>query len=216
MKKMQKVLAVLLMAAMLTAALTGCTTGGGGGNKGATVDTFTFVSTEPNTLNMIESASNLDTYVFYLTSAMLFRNIGGTVEKELCDTMTVSDDGCVYTYTIKDATYTDGTPITAADFVYYYIKAGLTSANCVNYVGGEDTYMNNLDTCEGIYAVDEKTFVVTLVKPLITFDGELEIFPLNQAFAEEKGAALGGNVIVKIEADAVTVTNATGRFTWKP
>ncbi|MBQ3808120.1 MAG: hypothetical protein II840_09230 [Kiritimatiellae bacterium] len=31
-----------------------------------------------------------------------------------------------------------------------------------------------------------------------------------------EGAALGGNVVVKIEADAVTVTNATGRFTWKP
>ena len=31
-----------------------------------------------------------------------------------------------------------------------------------------------------------------------------------------EGAALGGNVIVKIEADAVTVTNATGRLTWKP
>lgn len=31
-----------------------------------------------------------------------------------------------------------------------------------------------------------------------------------------EGASLGGNVIVKIEADAVTVTNATGRFTWKP
>ena len=31
-----------------------------------------------------------------------------------------------------------------------------------------------------------------------------------------EGAALGGNVIVKIEADAVTVTKATGRFTWKP
>ncbi len=31
-----------------------------------------------------------------------------------------------------------------------------------------------------------------------------------------EGAALGGNVIVKIEADAVTVTNATGRFTWRP
>ena len=31
-----------------------------------------------------------------------------------------------------------------------------------------------------------------------------------------EGGSLGGNVIVKIEADAVTVTNATGRFTWKP
>ena len=31
-----------------------------------------------------------------------------------------------------------------------------------------------------------------------------------------EGAALNGNVVVRIEADAVTVTNATGRFTWKP
>ena len=31
-----------------------------------------------------------------------------------------------------------------------------------------------------------------------------------------EGASLGGNVIMKIEADAITVTNAVGRFTWKP
>ncbi len=31
-----------------------------------------------------------------------------------------------------------------------------------------------------------------------------------------EGATFGGSTIVKIEADSVTVTNATGRFTWKP
>ena len=31
-----------------------------------------------------------------------------------------------------------------------------------------------------------------------------------------EGAPLGGNVIFKIEADAVTVTNSAGRFVWKP
>ena len=31
-----------------------------------------------------------------------------------------------------------------------------------------------------------------------------------------EGAPLGDSVILKIEADAVTVTNATGQFTWKP
>ena len=31
-----------------------------------------------------------------------------------------------------------------------------------------------------------------------------------------EGAAIGANVIVKIEADSVTLTNSTGRFTWKP
>ena len=31
-----------------------------------------------------------------------------------------------------------------------------------------------------------------------------------------EGASLGGNTILKIDADAVTVTNSEGRFTWKP
>ena len=31
-----------------------------------------------------------------------------------------------------------------------------------------------------------------------------------------EGAAMGGSVIVEIGADSVTLTNATGRFTWKP
>ena len=31
-----------------------------------------------------------------------------------------------------------------------------------------------------------------------------------------EGAAIGDSVILKIEADSVTLTNSTGRFTWKP
>ena len=31
-----------------------------------------------------------------------------------------------------------------------------------------------------------------------------------------EGAAIGDGVIVEIGADSVTLTNSTGRFTWKP
>lgn len=147
---------------------------------------------EPVTLDTIASDSNLDTYVFYLTSAMLFRSIDLEVVPELCETMTVSDDNLTYTYTIKDAQYTDGTPITADDFVYYMLGNYLTSENCTQFVGGEETYMNSLDTCEGIYAVDDKTFVVTLNAPVVTFDGKLEIFPVNKDYVTSKGEAYGG------------------------
>ena len=150
------------------------------------------MAAEPVTLNAIESQSNLDEYVFYLTSAMLFRSIDQDAVPEICDTMTVSEDHRTYTYTIKDAQYSDGTPITADDFVYYMIKRYLTSENCTQFVGGEDTYNNDLDTCEGIYTVDDKTFVVTLVEPLVTFTGELGIYPVNKAFVESKGEAYGG------------------------
>ncbi|MCD7883751.1 MAG: ABC transporter substrate-binding protein, partial [Lachnospiraceae bacterium] len=186
-KRTQKLLSVLL-----TAALTAGTFGTCFAGAEEVSDTFTFVSTEPNTLNMIESSSNLDDYVFYLTNAMLYRSIDGEVTAELCDSMEVSDDGCTYTYTIKEAYYTDGSQIVADDFVYYFVKHYITSSNYSYFVGGEDTYNDSLDTCEGVYSLDDSTFVVTLVQPTTAFDGLLEIYPLNQAFAEEKGDALGG------------------------
>ena len=62
-----------------------------------TLDTFRFVATEPNTLNMIESTSNLDTYVFYLTSAMLYRSIDGVVTPEVCDTLVITSYSIHYT-----------------------------------------------------------------------------------------------------------------------
>lgn len=162
-------------------------------SAGAQSDTVNILmAADPVTLNMIESKSNLDDYVFYLTSAMLFRSVGLEVVPELCDTMTVSEDNLTYTYTIKDAQYSDGTPITADDFVYYFIKHSLTSENCTQYVGGEETYTNSLDTCEGVYAVDDKTFVVTLAAPLVTFTGKLEIYPVNRDYVASKGEAYGG------------------------
>lgn len=204
---MKNSLSLLLALCLLLTALTGCgTTADVAGSNAASsqtdsaastvedapLDTFTFVCTEPNTLNMLEAQSNLDAFVFYLTSAMLYRSIGGEVQPELCQSCEASDDNCVFTYTIKDATYSDGTPIKAEDFVYYMIHSAWMSDQYAYILGGEDTYMNNLDTCEGIYATDEKTFVVELNEPTVAFNSQLEIYPLQKEFAEEKGESLGG------------------------
>ncbi len=211
----KKALSMLLAAAMLAAAMAGCGTYTADPSAPAqsavpeetATDTeqetavkksvegageLTFVSTEPNTLNMIQSASNLDTDVFYLTSAMLYRPYGDEVRPELAEGYTVSEDGLTYTYTIKEAVYSDGTPITAADFAYYMIQnldtaTGYYYKNGLAYVNGE---------CEasqvGITAPDDKTLVVTLEAPTSDFIPELQIYPLQQAFAESKGEALGG------------------------
>lgn len=190
-KKLKRILAVMLSAVMTAGMMTGCGTTGGSAEGGA-LDTFTFVSTEPNTLNMLESNSNLDEYVFYLTSAMLYRSVDGEVAPELCDTVEVSSDGCTYTYKIKEAKYSDGSKIKAEDFVYYIIHKYITAENSSYFVGGEATLAGSLDTCEGIYAKDDLTFVVTLNHPIVTFDGKMEIYPLQKAFADAKGKALGG------------------------
>lgn len=153
---------------------------------------LTFVSTEPNTLNMIQSASNLDTDVFYLTSAMLYRPYNGDVYPELAANCDISEDKMVYTYTLCDAVYSDGTPITAADFAYYMINT-LDGTSAQYYKNGEK-FLNGECGAEevGIYAKDEKTLVVELEMLTADFSHELEIYPLQQAFAEAKGDALGG------------------------
>ena len=153
---------------------------------------LSILSTEPNTLNMIQSDSNLDADVFYLTSAMLYRPYDGSSYAELAEGYTVDETNTVYTYTIKDAVYSDGTAITAADFVYYMV-ATLDATSAIYYKNGVK-YVNGECTADevGIRVVDEKTFVVELEAATADFDPELEIYPLNQAFAEAKGDALGG------------------------
>jgi oligopeptide transport system substrate-binding protein len=160
--------------------------------EGERKDTFTFVNQEPNTLNMKTSASNLDSYVFYLTSAMLFRSYDGAVSPELCKEMTVSEDLLTYTYTLNEAKYTNGDPITVDDLIYAFCTVYLDSANSAWFVGGEETYSGGLATCEGVKRIDDHTFSVTLTAPNVAFDGKMQLYPLQHKFAEEKGDALGG------------------------
>lgn len=186
---MKRILSLILaLALVLSAAIGLAETAGTVEGKGS----LTFVSTEPNTLNMIQSDSNLDADVFYLTSAMLYRPYDGSNYAELAEGYTVNPENTVFTYTIKDATYTDGSKITAADFVYYLVSR-LDATSAVYYKNGTK-YINGECPVEdlGIYAVDEKTFVVELEAATADFDPELEIFPLNKAFVESKGDALGG------------------------
>ena len=182
---MKRFLSMLMAAAMLLCSVTALADTEGSGS-------LSILTTEPNTLNMIQSDSNLDADVFYLTSAMLYRPYDGDYYAELAEKCEPNADNTVFTYTIKDAVYSDGTPITAADFVYYMIATmDATSAvyykNGIKYVNGE---------CEasdvGVYAVDDKTFVVELEAATADFDYRLDIYPLNQAFVESKGDALGG------------------------
>ncbi len=114
---------------------------------------------------------------------------------------TVSEDGLTHTFTIRDAKWSNGEPVTANDFEYawkrvfkengYYtsmfVKAGILHAGRI--VNGE---MNPEDL--GVKAVDGKTLEVRLENPtpllklLLTF---VAFFPQNQKFVEAAGKQYG-------------------------
>lgn len=166
-------------------------------------DTFTIVATQPNTLNMIQSQSNLDNYCFYLTQEMLFRPYDGVYEAEVVDTWEVDETNTVYTYHLKETNWSDGTPITADDFAYYLLAQldpNMGSANAstlittYGFVNAEAYYNGECDVSEvGIQALDDYTLQLTLEEPKADFDGtNIRVYPLDADFVAEQGEALGG------------------------
>lgn len=117
----------------------------------------------------------------------------------------ISEDGLTYTFTLRDANWSDGTPITSADFVYSwqraidpatespygpYMMAG-TIANAEAIAAGE---MEPSDL--GIEAPDDSTLVVTLERPIPYFISLMSFatfYPQNEAFVTTAGEAYGTN-----------------------
>lgn len=166
---------------------------------------FTIIATQPNTLNMIQSASNLDTYAFYLTQEMLFRPYDGVYEAEVVDTWEVDETNTVYTYHLKETNWSDGTPITAADFAYYLTSlldpenASSSAANLIGTYHFVNAAAYNNGECGvedvGIKALDDYTLELTLEQPVADFDGtNITVYPLDADFVAEQGEALGGTV----------------------
>lgn len=116
----------------------------------------------------------------------------------------ISEDGTVYTFKLKDATWSNGDPVTAHDFVFAWQKA-IDPENASPYgpymmdgkivgakeitnaaANGEEYDLNTL----GVKAVDDKTLEVTLERPIPYFKSLMSFptfYPQNQAFVEEQG-----------------------------
>jgi oligopeptide transport system substrate-binding protein len=118
---------------------------------------------------------------------------------------TVSEDGTVYTFKLRESKWSNGDAVTANDFVYAwqraisqetasfygpYIMAGVIK-NATQVNAGE------LDINElGVKALSDNELEVTLEKPVPYFTALMAFptfYPQNQKFVEEKGADYGKN-----------------------
>ena len=89
----------------------------------------------------------------------------------------VSEDGMVYTFTIREGLkFGDGSPVTANDFAYSMnralspdIGAFAASAHFGHIVGAQDVIDGKSKTASGIKIVDDRTLEVTLDAPIAYF-----------------------------------------------
>lgn len=125
----------------------------------------------------------------------------GVVKKDsgLAIDWKISEDGTVYTFDLKDAVWSDGTPVTAQDFEYAWKRVldpevasdysfmAYDILNAEEYNKGEITDPNEI----GIEAVNDKTLKVTLKAANPIFVSKLQhstFFPSRKDLIDELGA----------------------------
>lgn len=122
---------------------------------------------------------------------------GKDIEPAMAESWELSDDQKTLTFTLRDAKWSDGTAVTAADFVFAWNtvakpETAASYASFMEYIdggagAGTPDYVGPLN----VTAVDDKTLEVVLAEPtpfflsLLTFP---TFFPVNEAFYTEVGA----------------------------
>jgi peptide/nickel transport system substrate-binding protein len=109
---------------------------------------------------------------------------GLSLEPGLAETWEVSDDGLIYTFNIREATFHDGTPVTAEDVAFCLSRAAFDEASSMTF------FFSAVDNYE---ATDERTVVATLKDIWVPFEADLALFGASiypQAAFEAQGEEL--------------------------
>ena len=117
---------------------------------------------DSTTFDPIKTAQNIDFWVFSNVYEVLVRvdKSGSKLEPGLADSWTVSEDGLTYTLKIRDAKFSDGSPLTAADAAFSLLRIRDDEGSLWS-----DSY-TVIDTAE---ATDDRTLVIKLKTPSAPF-----------------------------------------------
>ncbi|MFF2752243.1 peptide ABC transporter substrate-binding protein [Psychrobacillus sp. NPDC058041] len=141
---------------------------------------------------------------------------------------TISEDGLVYTFKLRDSNWSDGSPVTANDFEYAWKRAmnpdmaseyGPFMMNGV-IKNASAISEGKMDFNElGVKALDEKTLEVTLEKPIPYFLSLMSFgtfYPLKEEFVKAQGDNYAKNSESLLYNGPFTLTNWDGTgLTWK-
>ncbi len=205
---------LLTLTLVLSMFLAACS--GGGGNNGGSSDGKSGDDGKdggntdvPQVLNILESAEIPTMDSVMGTDAVAFQVMAETMEglyrlgenmepvEGMAEKHEVSKDEKTYTFHLRDAQWSNGTPVTADDFVYAWRKAvDPDTGSQYNFILGDLKNANAIMAGEmepeelGVEAVDEKTLKVELEQPVpyfISLTTFATFLPQNEEFVEEQG-----------------------------
>ncbi|WP_040949471.1 peptide ABC transporter substrate-binding protein [Gorillibacterium massiliense] len=144
----------------------------------------------------------------------------GVPQLAMAEKADVSADGKTYTFTIRDAKWSNGTPVTAKDFEFAWKRlVNPETASEYSFIMGVAGVKNADDIVAGkkgidelgVKATDDKTLVVELDRPVAFFNSLMafpSFYPINEAFYKEKGAQYA------LTADALLANGPFKMKTW--
>ena len=210
MKITRKILAIISIIA-LTFSLTAC---GGGtkdskaeGNNESVEDTST--SGSPLKVQIDAEIASMDPQIATdgisfevlaaVTEGLYSLSDDGSAVEAIADKVEKSEDGLTYTVTLKDTKWSNGTPVTAKDFVFAWRRlVDPATASEYSFIAGiagiknADAIVNGEITPDqlGITAKDDKTLVIELDTPVPFFESLMafpSFFPVNEEFYNKCG-----------------------------
>lgn len=127
----------------------------------------------------------------------------GSAIEAMVDTVDKSEDGMTYTFKLKEAKWSNGTPVTANDFVFawkrlvdpevaseYAFIMGVAGVKNADAIASGEMAVDEL----GVTAEDEKTLVVELDVPVPYFESLMSFpsfLPMNEEFFTSAGDNYG-------------------------
>ena len=207
-----KKLVVFLLALSMVLGCAACSSSDGGGsgasngsNSGAKIINV-MLETPVESLDpqLATDGTSFEIICDYTDGLMQMDSEGAPVNA-LCESYEVSADGLKYTFKIrKDANWSNGTPVTASDFVFGWQRAvdpkvaseySFILSDIGQIVNAQDIIDGKKDKSElGVKAVDEKTLEVNLNVPVSYFLSLLyfpTFYPVNEEFYNKCGDTFG-------------------------
>jgi oligopeptide transport system substrate-binding protein len=157
-------------------------------------------SGEPQTLDPSQTSLEIEAFILKdLYEGLTTYDAAGNIVPGAAAGWTISDDGRVYTFRINDkANWSDGTPVTADDFVFSFsrVEDPKTAAGYANILypikNAEKVNRGEAKLEElGLKAINAKTLEITLERPTPFFLQLLAhqtALPVNKASLEKNGA----------------------------
>ncbi len=149
------------------------------------VQELNLILNDPKTLDVNDVRNANEFQVLSQVQEGLFRvftdeNGQDVIEYAGAESHTVSEDGLVYTFTLRDHNWSDGQPVTAQNYVDSIIRL-LTPENAFAYsfmaydIKGATEFYDGTGTAEevGVKALDDKTLEITLAAPIPFFEKKL-------------------------------------------